>query len=222
MIPRVYRTTTDDSIASYDNTDINEGVGYVTFYGVNLSGSYALSRYGSYSQNPVVADIGTDQTDFTVTAEKDFDLQFNLPQILGGKATINPVFEITSSSNQASYWRIDAVFRHVDTSSNETTLAAISGAQVQINANLTKSALTTLQTTIPTTKFSNGESLRVTIIALGKLAGSGSQPVVYLYADGTARADTTNNQINPLNAGADLGFTNAQSLTVVLPYKIDV
>lgn len=89
MIPVKYRRSKETAIATYDYTDIAEGTGVVTFYGMNTQASTALtSSYALTTNSNIGSKIAWIKTaagaGTTPFGDYDFETTFNMPKTIKG------------------------------------------------------------------------------------------------------------------------------------------
>ncbi len=158
------------AVASYDFFDIEERTGVQIFYGYattdNGTVTYGMTRQTPYSDYVFTKGSTANLTD-TKLVDIDFDLKFNLPQILKGifKAQIPFIGGLENTAGLAATHYVVMKVRHWD-GSTETELASNTKSKVlTVQNSSTAEGITAFcqaELTTPT-HFKSGESLRITI-----------------------------------------------------------
>lgn len=212
-LPMKHRKSGEGAIASYDWTDIAEGVGYRTFYGVfNLSGSTGLlvnsrSVYsGTYNGYHTVSDPLT--TSYVKVISKDFATTFNLPKIVKGKVLINAGhllgLEGTSGGSVS-------VYDNVTIYKNNVSIGTMSGSEIiaTTGIGLATSGMSSVIVDIPKTHFKKNDELKVLVD-------------VYAKKTGTQLA-TTSLGHDPIGRDPDSTYARASTtLFINVPFVIDL
>lgn len=215
-----YRKT-PESLISYDFIDVIENIGYMTYYGIYQDSSNTfLSRQAVASQSPKQEVTATAVSpDWTDMADIDWDLQFNVSQVVKGDLFVECCFDTKTTSNAQYAARVDVTVYHYD-GTNETSIGTATGTGVSWAANKAGSYRTVTKVELDETTIPAGDYLRVATLIKGRKGSSGSNPTWDFWHDGAARGATTNNQIDPDENAADLGYTNTTDLKVFIPFKI--
>lgn len=197
LINPIFRRAGEQSIASYDFTDIAEGTGTVIFYGITTEINSGVSRV--LSEN--VLDSTTISTPNPAgSTEYDFDLAaFNLPRRVTGTAYFKCA--IAGGSNAADTIYVTVIVKKYD-GSTETNISSEIQSQ-------TVASSTTEQVLMPIplteTSFKKGEILRMTVKVV---AGAGGVQDTKIYHDPTGSyVDLTGSNASPvmqLNVPFDL------------------
>lgn len=224
-IPINYRKTREAAIATYDFVDIASGTGYRIFYGGQApSGSTFLSGQQIASDrvsmdSGAAAAVAANEASATPKVNRNFDMLFNLPQNIKGKAIIEIPHGWYDSGNQTTYQKIFCQIQKWD-GTTATTLVACSGGQWlalgQGAAAENKDTNSTVTGEIPLTHFKKGESLRLNIYDNTWEAG-GNAHRVYIGADPLGRLQTDKDN------DAQVKFISGSTvLKAYIPFRIDL
>jgi len=208
-VPVVYRKSGEGAIASYNFYDIGAGIGYKTFYGMDLvevsTDKYALSPE---VLSPLVGYTYSGQGG---TLDLDFDLSIQIPLILKGNCLINvPIgCEVPSLQDLTIPVTIKLykVSGGVETQLGGTVTKSIILLAVNTGAN--KHKILAGRIIVPTTLFKSGDTIRISVATAA--CGANNRSVIY--------HDPTNSTAN-LYPGD--GSTSSISLLVDLPFRIDL
>jgi hypothetical protein len=181
--PSIRKATTGavpSAIASYDYTDIDEGTGFVIFNGSQISGTalaYTLTKAEYYANE---TSTGSRTTDASVTklVDADFDVEFNLPKIIKGKALITATIGMYGTGgggdrNFNLYYT--AILKRVDVNGTETTIVTGNSdviRKVGLGQAEILSKTQAVRLTVPLTYFKQGETLRLTMEVYGESPGN--------------------------------------------------
>jgi len=157
-------TTGQSSIASYNFTDIDEGIGYVTYYGAEGTDEVVVLKKAIYSNeiNQIVAVAGVGGA-ATKQLDVDYDLVFNTPKIVDGKLLVSGSLgvKIDGSFSNTIYWIVKV--RKWD-GSTETDLAENQSDDVLVTGGGGfNSEIVLLEVDVPSTNFGSGDTLRITL-----------------------------------------------------------
>lgn len=204
---------------NYNYSDVSAGTGYVTYYAGKVFNSYALSNQ-TFNSTSLNTNALINQTSFTKFIDNDFDVHFNMPQIIRGRALISvPVafYHVGNSASPTANMFILTKIRKVK-NGVESEIAAASSAiwtAGVATANLFNYNVLTSRVEVPFTQFGVEEDLRVTIEAWAK-EGEANNNQVIIYHDPTGRTSNDGETFNqPLASGASI-------LKVQIPFKIEV
>jgi hypothetical protein len=203
-------------IASYDFTDTIAGLGYINYYGIYDGTNSDLIRQPIASQVPYF-QITTTGASYTSLSEKDWDLYFNTPQIVGGTLYVSLSAETHLAGSAFGFIRMDVTVYHYD-GTTETQIGTATGTGAQWGNATDGSYRLLTPVDVSTTKFKEGDYLRVTIDLQGY--DTGTTYTWNIWVDGAARGSTTHNQINPTSPVSTLSFTNTTDLKVLVPFKL--
>lgn len=206
---------------NYNYQDVDAGTGYVIYYGGKIFNSYALSNQVFYSDS-LNTNAAITSTAFLTNPyiDKDFDIQFNMPQIMRGEAIVDvPVgfYHTGNSAIPTADMFIKALIRKVSGGA-ESEIASASSAiwtAAVATTNYFNYNVRTARVNIPVTHFKAGDYLRVTIQAWAKEGEANNNQVIIYHdpANRDARDGETYNQ--PLASGASI-------FKVQIPFKIEV
>ena len=163
-LPLNFPVPQSSAIASYDFTDIEEGVGHVEFYlstDKDTGGTdYLITRYAFYSYDVVVSQ--------TFTAQANYDWTFdaavlNMPRIIYGTAIFNFNTSIERGAGpemSSGTWKIllykwDGSTATQIGSTWESETVSTTGAEVR--------TMISAKITCPVTKLKKGENVRIVI-----------------------------------------------------------
>ena len=169
MIPARFGSSGGNALASYDYYDIDEGVGYVVYYGAKGTDEYLVVKNPIYS-NVIVSEVRiNDLAAATKKLDIDFDITFNLPKIVKGKAFVT----FSQGANVFTSGKIQYIYEIVRIrkwdGATETEIANNQGDTIQTPAG-TGAWMTTpktktecIEVDVPQTHFKKGETLRITM-----------------------------------------------------------
>jgi len=217
------------AVASYDYTDIAEGTGLTTFYGlVSLpNGVYSPTL----SQNPIMSyyiEHSNDSTNpmpddaFAVIpgCKWDFDLPaFNLAKTIGGTAVIQHCFlhkNYGGSTGDTSDAKLQYIVKKVS-NGVETTLGSQFSLQSQSTPTNTYSnvVLAVLPITLIQTHFKKGDILRLSVQAWAYQQAGGDRYLLMMIGTDPKNRDGT--EITP---STDTGVIT--QLIAQIPFRIDI
>lgn len=214
-VPKVYRTTAEKFILSFNFTDAASGTGYLTTYGCGTSADDKLL----ITNNTFDADLADYVTTFTMSTgaiakvgEINFDLTFaNRAQTISGDLFINETMELRGGGSTSVQGYLKFRVLHVDTGATETEI----GAQVtlptqSVGASTNNSFRHLIKIPVSKKKFKDGEKLRIEVEFWAARSGTDSAVTIWLYHDPSSRLD----------ASGGSPFTNATSLIVHVPFQI--
>lgn len=173
-LPKVYRTRAERVLSSFDFVDILTGKAIQKFYLGTSKDDEFLNDQVFYSHfTGLISSTGSGT--FTKVLDKDFDITISKPLIVYGNFILNLGMGLkgNNTSGQDYYFYILAKIRKYN-GSTENELVEVSGATlIQLNAtgNQVKTETEVIEGTIPKTKFSVGDVLRVTIEGWAKTTG---------------------------------------------------
>ena len=214
VLPRIYRTTGEGVIASYDFNDIISGVAYEVFYLGNTKEdttiSYVLSPNSFYSNDVEIEEnIAPNTASFTLVKDIDFDVVLGIPRIIEGVAILSiPMkFYISGGAGHVTGYYI-AKLRSYDGSS-ETEIAS---AQSESNNSTdgTNIKIHTVHMVVPKTSLKVGDTLRLTLELYLKNAHGSNQGTLYVGCDPKNRE------------GDNFGAGEVTEAVLHLPFKPDL
>lgn len=229
-ILETYGPVKDNALATYDHVDVQIGTGYITYYGgIFLSGSSYLSgaklRLSNNRFYSSCVSATTGLSGATTTPAKmldlDFDVTFNLPQVVKGDVIVNlPIgFNDTNSTSiiteKGSVW-----VRKVTAGGTEMDLANASGGMFTSGSGIT-GTFTDMQAfliPVPQTSFKKDETLRITTELWGNAEGTYTNAIrFFIGADPQGRLGTAS------DAAADIFRTgDVTTLSAQVPFRIDL
>lgn len=185
MAKKSFITSKEGSIASYNSTEIADGIGYTEIYltkakadgvsGTSTSGAVLIS-YTPYSDPPYSYGT-TNGTNSIEILNFDFDATINRPITIRGNALIEVALygAATSATDDEGYIKFKAYLIKYD-GTTETTIATSSFSdEVRFGVNGSGTPFysgepvkTMALYNIPLTKFKKGDILRVTISVYGR------------------------------------------------------
>lgn len=217
VLPAKYAST-PSAIASYNFTDLASGEGFVSYYGLRTQSADILtSNANNYSGTNTTTNNEMIETNSTVAEDSstktqriniNFDLSFNVPQIIKGTAIVNIPFGYSTSAGSITTLQagVSAKISHVDSSNNETFL--VSGAatiQHSTSSPLDVEEFITIPLAIsPARQFTKDEKLRLNI-NIGA-AGTNSQSWVVVVGHDPKNRTGTNLTSEDTNLIAHIPF----------------
>ena len=205
---------TPAKLVNYNFEDLASGTGYITIYAGNTftdsAKTYKLSNFTFYSDKVATSGAGsTDDTYFHQSQDLDFDVEFNLPQLIKGKTIVNVPIAIQGYTSARNYDTFAHVRLRKWDGTTETEIADASGASVQTVGNTAAHAMSAIELDVPLTHFKKGETLRLTIEQWDRVDASSTVSAVYIGND-------------PMNRTETRFGTDPTILTLQLPVRIDV
>ena len=177
-IPKVYRKSREQTIASYDAVDLAEGTGTVKYYfalNENSTGQdHILTRDYTIYSKLIETPFNPPGTSFTKEVDLDFDLSaFNLPSTLRGTAIFQMAAKQTNNAagNSTEMYLIVKV-RKWD-GATETEIASGQTETFITPAETVSTTIFNLPIVIPRTGYKKGEVLRVTVEAWTRQVNAG-------------------------------------------------
>lgn len=165
-LPDRYQAGVPPALASYSYTDIAEGSGIVEFCAAKVSDSNSTFKY-ILTTNKQINSATRGVSDFS-SFTGDFDIVFNLPKNIKGKAYANiPIaIETTPVAN------VTCAIKKVD---GETSAVTTIGASMQTGntSGDVSNEFVTAYFDIALTHFKKGDTLRFSITATQIVSGSG-------------------------------------------------
>lgn len=212
VVPNEFPSPQEPAVASFSYNDIANAAGYVTYYGqANWDSGSALAY--SLITTPVEAqDTYTEQApsqDNTYT----FDVTFNQPRILNGDCYVVVPYFAKAVSTSAITVTVYASLFHYD-GSTETQIGSTVSDSYTLNVTSTTQHDELLSAIIEPsneTKFKLNDVLRLKVrIVTSSSANANSRGA--LWHDPTGSSVT----------GSELGDSRTHTLSVEIPYKIDI
>ncbi len=176
-LQEIYRKSSEYT-QSYNYFDLDEGAGYVIYYGYShketTTKAYSLSKVAHYP-----FDVETNGSTATTTEIKvvdlDFDIPFNTPKILKGKLkaifTTSCGLPTTANTGGTNYWIVKvrkwdgANETEIASAQGQTNAAPASTVVLQYNQNIEVNIATPVL-------FKSGETLRITFEGWGLVSGA--------------------------------------------------
>lgn len=220
-LPRNLLRDSEAAIASYSWTDIAEATGYVTYYGFahiespSVGGAdattYALGQTAMYTEEESSAAV-TSSESYTKLLDIDFDVTFNMPQNLKGKARFNYTVgaDATGTANTAGSVQCYIKIRKVRDGTESEVADAVGDAFVFPAQTETFETQNTEVNIDTVEHYKKGDILRITFEVWGKKGGGQSARSVRLYYD-------PQNTTSPLPTGSK---TTVMSCHV--PFDLDL
>jgi len=184
LVPISFPVPTEAAIASYSYTDVAEGTGIITFYGAShqeeSTEAYFLTQNEVYS-NSVNTTIAIAETSFTKVIDHDYDLVFNLPKRIKGKARCNITIAGGDSNSANTSGEVYAIIkiRHYD-GSTETEVASGQSETLAFESSANTSKTMCVEIDVSTARhYKKGETLRITVEIWAKKTAANSTWVGY-------------------------------------------
>ncbi|KKL85263.1 hypothetical protein LCGC14_1956470 [marine sediment metagenome] len=188
ILPVKFRKASEAAIASYNYTDIAEGTGVVTFYGMttkqDTTKTYILTSSATNFSNDASTGSAAVTTTNAIRLDLDFDLStFNLPKRIRGTAIVEASLSATKNATSMAYYYIAKIKKND---------VVIGQAQSETNSVASDTKYETMTVKIPITtiqNFKKSDILRLTMeVWAGTASGSGS---VSLFHDPKNRTVAT-------------------------------
>jgi len=181
-IPALFRKSAEGAVASYNYTDVDDGTGIVVYYGFNhhsdAADGYALTKTALYS-NDIYTAVTCDKTGYEKEGDYDFDVEFNTPKRIKGKARFTYTIGAgsTAGNRRTESYTIVKVRKWDGTT--ETEIADAQSENVDGTTSTAREYKTlNVEVNISTLQhFKKGDTLRITIELWGKSSDSNGQIV---------------------------------------------
>ena len=171
------------AVASYSYTDIAEGTGTQIFYGANASGAVVGPDYFLQGSTSLYSDYITtygavSQSTFALIVDKKFDVEFNLPKDVKGRAYVSVPFGGSSGSvDGGRHAYVFSELFHYDGTTETSLASGVSGAFVTMpnepTINTPYSTITTMFHDITAQQhFAKGDKLRCNVKLYAKKYGA--------------------------------------------------
>lgn len=188
-------TTTSPLLVNYDWIDVEEGIGYVTYYGTNIS----IDATPANNKYILVKNVITPSEENTISTggpSIDFDITFNIPKDIKGNLLVS--LPILAGSGGTTTTKITPI--HYDGSTETILVAQVTNESVVgSGSDVYEDRITKI--TIPKTHFAAGDTFRLTI-DLSAVTAAG-----YLWHDPT---------------GSRVNFTKSGgAMRVYIPYSLN-
>ena len=212
-------TTTTPVIATFDFTELASGTGIITLsaYSSETSGGLDYHLTSDTTQFSSTIETLVNQDAATVTIDEDYDLpEFNESITLNGVATVSFTLVIKADAAAGSTGVATVTIRKFD-GTTETDLVSVTSPTIpNPSSTATTKELMVIPLTIPKTVFQKGDTLRLTIVAVGTRAGSLSHRI-YLGHDPRNRDSSDAGGIVPSTDDPD----TISSTIFKVPFDID-
>lgn len=217
-IPQKYGPGTGGALASYNYTDIDEGIGYVIYYGFKGTLGYLTSKTVVYS-NVIVTDVHADGlANYTKKIDIDFDIPFNTPKVVKGKLFVSLTQGITCYTSGKTGYVYPVVTALKWDGTTETQLATQTGDTISTNgasAWTKNSKVELIELTVAKTNFKAGETLRITIELWTKANDALADVYIGLAHDPMNRAEDTTETAQDV-----IESTDPTKLQIHVPFRI--
>lgn len=213
-------TTASQAVASYDYTDIINGLGYEIMQGYasinDTTVSYGLSPNTIYA---TPASTGTSEFQNTSFQEKlniDFDTSvFNIPRTAKGTAFMNIAYGSTATGTGGGdclTYCIVKLYHYNGTTETLIATAQQTGTHTETATGETSDSVSTLQFDISETLFAEGDLLRVNVEVWAYVIGGdvNNRGTCHFYHDPKDRTS------------GGTPATPTTKLEIHIPFKIDI
>ena len=157
--------------ATFNYTDIEEGIGYVSYYLAQGTDENLVTRQNMASNGVVSAAQSADNPEWNTIFDDDYDVTFNTPKTMEGTILCSFTQGVQAvTGGKTSYSRVTVYIRKWDGSS-ETEIANNVSDEVSETGDTNpeiKSPTELLEIEVPQTNFKRGETLRITVLQEGK------------------------------------------------------
>jgi len=220
ILPVNFPVPGESSIASYNYTDLAEGVGYVIYYGISSTDSvgtthflHTTAMYDGYNETTGTGNYTAgviDQAAFTAEIDIDFDLSpYNLPKIVNG--TVRIIVSIgapAGGAGNAAEAYVTFTLYHWD-GATETSIGTVTSPTLVLAENTTVARTYNLEIDASAGRhFKKGEILRLNAKVYGKRTQANNR-AVYIWHD-------------PKDIDAMIQAEETHILEAHIPYKIDL
>ena len=216
-------TTRAAALANYDYTDLDEGVGYVVYYGAKTAAGNLLTKQTVYSNDIKTQIRADDQTVANKVIDDDYDVTFNLPKTIKGKLFCSVTQGVNTSTNtENGYVYIKIRARKWDGSS-ETELGDADTDEIYQTGDgswdFTNSKTGLVEIDIAETHFKAGETFRLTVEVWARQQDATCDTMVGYGHDPKDRNDTYDATFNPIILIEDEDTT---ILETHVPFKLNL
>lgn len=218
-IPEVFRKA-PEFVVNYSYTDISSGTGYQIFYAADGTDINFLLENPVYSNTVVeYVQVPTYDGNFAKYKDLDFDVQFNLPKTIKGRAIINLSAGIANKAAEANEIYVIAKIRKWD-GSTETEIANNQSDTFTsgIVINTTYSTTFCIEIDVSETQIKAGEYLRLTIELYGRLGSGAGNAFIGFGHDPKDREDIVNHP----NTNQVILDSDTTKLEFHVPFKLNV
>lgn len=211
-LPLNFNIPAENSIYSYSWTDVAEGRGIIKFYGANWKDQSTLHYYLSdniINSKTIVTTGTTTSTNWEKVLDVDFDITFNNPRNLKGKAYV--LLTSFGSKSVASYCNryVRARIRKVPYGGAEQEIATQRTENYRY-ANVLANDEDVIEIDVSSlVHFAPGDILRVTIEVWGNVEVNGENTLGFCH-------DPANRTTSQVTDG------RSTMLEIRLPFKIDL
>ena len=213
-------------LVNYNYTDIAAGTGVTEFYGGrlgdNIITSYALSSSKFYSSKVMTDATAKTVASYALMANVDFDVKFNQPKIINGKAIVNiPLGAEGIAASSLNIYTVGKLYKWDGTT--ETLLGFASGAEL-ITPGLADgdfiTGMNAIEISLDNVHFKKDETLRLNVELWG-FSGQVGSAQLFIGHDPQNRP-TSGFETTPAG-NPQLTFGTAPSvLSVQIPFKLDI
>lgn len=223
VLKRKYRNVAEQTITSYNYTDIASGTGFITYYLGDIDSDYVLSQNPFWSDNVSISANSSQTTDVELF-NRDYDIEFKKPQTIKGTGIFNATVCMEShstggaSDTHHSYLKVyvrkwdGSTETEIVNDTSETFIKTASGDSEEMFK------MVGIDLVIPETSFKVGESLRITVELHGWMqTGNGTGTARYAYGQDPKDRDTTEGD------SFDFSNTGEPSIAQVqIPFKLNL
>ena len=213
-------------LVNYNFTDIAAGTGVTEFYGGRLGDnvlySYALSNNKFYSSKVMTDLISISVNSYAIMVDVDFDVKFNQPKIMNGKAIVNiPLGAEGLAASSLNMYSVGKLYKWDGTT--ETLLGYASGAAL-VTGGLADgdfiTGMNAVEVPLENVHFKKDETLRLTVQLIGK-TGQLNSAHMFIGHDPQNRPTSGFETVPAGNPVLTFG-TSPSVLSVQIPFKLDI
>ena len=213
-------------LVNYNFTDIAAGTGVTEFYGGRLGDnvlySYALSSNKFYSSRVTTDALAKTVGSYAIMVDVDFDVKFNQPKIINGKAIVNIPFGAEGlAASSLDMYCVAKLLKWDGTSG--ALLGYASGAAL-VTGGLADEAFLTgmnaVEIPLENVHFKKDETLRLNVELIGK-TGQLNSAQMFIGHDPQNRPTSGFETVPAGNPVLTFG-TAPSILNVQIPFKLDI
>ena len=213
QIPINFAVPSEVNIASYDYTDLEDGIGHVEYWlqtFEHTSGTdYLVLRNQLYSFNIILSQTNNTNDDYDWTFDS---AELTVPKIIEGTAIFNfNAYAIRAAGPEASNFVVKVLLNKYDGTTTTQIGSTWSSALFSSTGAYSHKAIQA-KITCPFTKLKLGEQIRI-IIRYTKTGNEGENSTMSIACDPQNRAG---GELDPVATPSE--FTTNQAL---IPFKID-
>lgn len=216
-----FPTPATPAVASYSYTDLAAGTGYVTYYLADTQSGGILMTSSDYS-NHITSSGETASGGFEICVDRDFDLKFQKPQTIKGKALATFTQGVYVTGADTFHTQAFIHIRKWDGTTETNIASGASDIFVSDTGAGTHSRTECVEIQVPRTHFKRDDYLRVSVVSYGKqVSGTGPEQCGFGHDPADRNASTTFDYCSG-SAVKLIEDTDTTTFKINVPFEIDV